>query len=128
VAALRLDQDVVTVLRRLGLKGLGEIATLGRDAIQRRFLPGLNVTPRCEVNRGSLAKVGHLDGLRLVYLLTKGLKTVVPPSGCSIGYVHHDGGGFQFHQLGNQVIMKAVGNGPHIGRIIDREADHLVVL
>ncbi|HBM71169.1 MAG TPA: hypothetical protein DD436_00740, partial [Erythrobacter sp.] len=37
VAALRLDQDVVTVLRRLGLKRLGEIATLGRDAIQRRF-------------------------------------------------------------------------------------------
>ncbi|WP_369025369.1 DNA polymerase Y family protein [Qipengyuania sp. RANM35] len=37
VAALRLDKDVVTVLRRLGLKRLGEIATIGRDAIQRRF-------------------------------------------------------------------------------------------
>lgn len=37
VAALRLDEDVVTVLRRLGLKRMGEIATIGRDAIQRRF-------------------------------------------------------------------------------------------
>ncbi|WP_156787272.1 DUF6504 family protein [Erythrobacter sp. SD-21] len=37
VAALRLDQDVVTVLRRLGLKRLGELTTIGRDAIQRRF-------------------------------------------------------------------------------------------
>lgn len=37
VAALRLDQDVVTVLRRLGLKRMGELATIGRDAIQRRF-------------------------------------------------------------------------------------------
>lgn len=37
VAALRLDQDVVTVLRRLGLKKLGELTTIGRDAIHRRF-------------------------------------------------------------------------------------------
>jgi len=42
VAALRLDQDVVTVLRRLGLKRVGDIAGIeggggGRDAIQRRF-------------------------------------------------------------------------------------------
>ena len=37
VAALRLDQDVVTVLRRLGLKQLGELTTIGRDALQRRF-------------------------------------------------------------------------------------------
>ena len=37
VAALRLDDDVLTVLRRLGLKRLGELATIGRDAIQRRF-------------------------------------------------------------------------------------------
>lgn len=37
VAALRLDQDVVTVLRRLGLKRLGDITTIGRDALQRRF-------------------------------------------------------------------------------------------
>ncbi len=37
VAALRLDADVVTVLRRLGLKRLGELTTIGREAIQRRF-------------------------------------------------------------------------------------------
>ena len=37
VAALRLDPDVLIVLRRLGLKRLGDIATIGRDAIQRRF-------------------------------------------------------------------------------------------
>ncbi|MXO50190.1 DNA polymerase Y family protein [Erythrobacter gaetbuli] len=37
VAALRLDDDVLTVLRRLGLKRLGELVTIGRDAIQRRF-------------------------------------------------------------------------------------------
>lgn len=37
VAALRLDRDVLTVLRRLGLKRLGELGTIGRDAIQRRF-------------------------------------------------------------------------------------------
>lgn len=37
VAALRLDTDVLTVLRRLGLKRLGELTTIGRDALQRRF-------------------------------------------------------------------------------------------
>ena len=37
VAALRLDADVVTVLRRLGLKRLGDLTGIGRDAIQRRF-------------------------------------------------------------------------------------------
>jgi protein ImuB len=37
VAALRLDTDVVIVLRRLGLKRIGDVATIGRDAIQRRF-------------------------------------------------------------------------------------------
>ena len=46
VAALRLDADVLTVLRRLGLKRLGDLAgitddaadpTAGRDALQRRF-------------------------------------------------------------------------------------------
>ena len=37
VAALRLDEDVLTVLRRLGLKRLGELGTVGRDAIMRRF-------------------------------------------------------------------------------------------
>ncbi len=37
VAALRLDDDVLTVLRRLGLKRLGDLAEIGRDALQRRF-------------------------------------------------------------------------------------------
>ena len=37
VAALRLDDDVLTVLRRLGLKRLGELSTVGRDALMRRF-------------------------------------------------------------------------------------------
>ncbi len=42
VAALRLDNDVLTVLRRLGLKRLGDLSgrfddKSGRDAIQRRF-------------------------------------------------------------------------------------------
>ncbi|GMM94233.1 DUF6504 family protein [Qipengyuania sp. MTN3-11] len=42
VAALRLDEDVVGVLRRLGLKRIGDLTTIqkeggGRDAIQRRF-------------------------------------------------------------------------------------------
>lgn len=37
VAALRLDQSVVTLLRRLGLKRIGDIAGIGRDALQRRF-------------------------------------------------------------------------------------------
>ncbi len=42
VAALRLDDDVLLVLRRLGLKRLGDLAGVeqgrgGRDALQRRF-------------------------------------------------------------------------------------------
>jgi len=37
VAALRLDPDVLTVLRRLGLKRLGDLDGVGRDALQRRF-------------------------------------------------------------------------------------------
>lgn len=37
VAALRLDNDVLTVLRRLGLKQLGDLSGVGRDALQRRF-------------------------------------------------------------------------------------------
>ncbi|WP_305095907.1 DUF6504 family protein [Croceibacterium aestuarii] len=37
VAALRLDGDVLTVLRRLGLKRLGQLEGIGRDALQRRF-------------------------------------------------------------------------------------------
>lgn len=42
VAALRLDEDVLTVLRRLGIKRIGQLDAIeeegaGRDAIQRRF-------------------------------------------------------------------------------------------
>ena len=37
VAALRLDTEVVRVLRRLGLKRIGDLGTPGRDALQRRF-------------------------------------------------------------------------------------------
>ncbi len=37
VAALRLDADVLLVLRRLGLKRIGDLAEVGRDALQRRF-------------------------------------------------------------------------------------------
>jgi protein ImuB len=37
VAALRLDDDVLTVLRRLGLKRLGQLHGIGRDALHRRF-------------------------------------------------------------------------------------------
>jgi len=46
VAALRLDTDVLTVLRRLGLKRLGDLDRIegaqatGRDALQRRFRKG----------------------------------------------------------------------------------------
>jgi len=37
VAALRLDADVLLVLRRLGLKRIGELTGIGRDALKRRF-------------------------------------------------------------------------------------------
>ncbi len=37
VGALRLDDDVLLVLRRLGLKRLGDLDGIGRDAISRRF-------------------------------------------------------------------------------------------
>jgi protein ImuB len=37
VAALRLEDDVLTVLRRLGLKRLGQLQGIGRDALHRRF-------------------------------------------------------------------------------------------
>lgn len=46
VAALRIDTDVLTVLRRLGLKRLGDLDRIegaqatGRDALQRRFRKG----------------------------------------------------------------------------------------
>lgn len=37
IAALRLDADVQLVLRRLGLKRIGDLYEIGRDALQRRF-------------------------------------------------------------------------------------------
>jgi len=37
IAALRLDGDTALLLRRLGLKRVGDIAGIGRDAIARRF-------------------------------------------------------------------------------------------
>ncbi len=37
VAALRLDDDVLLVLRRLGLKRLGDLTGVARDALARRF-------------------------------------------------------------------------------------------
>ncbi|KPL67757.1 hypothetical protein SZ64_06280 [Erythrobacter sp. SG61-1L] len=37
VAALRLGEDVLLVLRRLGLKRIGDLAMIGRDALRRRF-------------------------------------------------------------------------------------------
>jgi protein ImuB len=37
VAALRLDEDTVTLLKRLGLKRLGDLHGIHRDAIVRRF-------------------------------------------------------------------------------------------
>ena len=37
VGALRLDDAVLTVLRRLGLKRLGQLHGIGRDALHRRF-------------------------------------------------------------------------------------------
>lgn len=39
VAALRLDPKVLLVLRRLGLKRIGELVGIGRDALKRRFRP-----------------------------------------------------------------------------------------
>ena len=37
IAALRLDGDTALLLRRLGLKRVGDIAVIGRDALARRF-------------------------------------------------------------------------------------------
>ncbi len=37
VEALRLDADVLLLLRRLGFKRIGDMATIGRDAVRRRF-------------------------------------------------------------------------------------------
>lgn len=57
VAALRLDQDVLSVLRRLGLKRIGDLTdrfeeSAGRDALHRRFRnrksPGANPLVRLD--------------------------------------------------------------------------------
>ncbi len=37
VAALRLEPEVLLLLRRLGLKRIGELTVIGRDALKRRF-------------------------------------------------------------------------------------------
>lgn len=37
IAALRLDENILTVLRRLGLKRIADLAGIGRDAVKRRF-------------------------------------------------------------------------------------------
>ncbi len=37
VAALRLDPDILLLLRRLGLKRIGNLYDIGRDTLQRRF-------------------------------------------------------------------------------------------
>ena len=37
IAALRLEGEVLTVLRRLGLKRIGQLHGIGRDALHRRF-------------------------------------------------------------------------------------------
>ena len=52
VAALRLEDDVLTVLRRLGLKRLSDLGGVGRDALARRFRnrksPGANPLVRLD--------------------------------------------------------------------------------
>jgi protein ImuB len=59
VAALRLDDDVLTVLRRLGLKRIGQLTTIGRDALHRRFRsrsPEANPLVRLDQLLGRLAE------------------------------------------------------------------------
>lgn len=52
VGALRLDDDVLLLLRRLGLKRLGDLAGIGREALARRFRnrrsPGANPLVRLD--------------------------------------------------------------------------------
>ena len=52
VAALRLDDDVLLLLRRLGLKRLADLAGIGREALARRFRnrrsPGANPLVRLD--------------------------------------------------------------------------------
>jgi protein ImuB len=59
VAALRLDDAVLTVLRRLGLKRIGQLHTIGRDALHRRFrsrLPEANPLLRLDQLLGRVAE------------------------------------------------------------------------
>jgi len=57
VAALRLDPEVLLVLRRLGLKRIGEVTGIGRDAFKRRFrkrVPSANPLLRLDQLLGRL--------------------------------------------------------------------------
>jgi protein ImuB len=59
VAALRLDDAVLTVLRRLGLKRIGQLRGIGRDALHRRFrstLPEANPLLRLDQLLGRVAE------------------------------------------------------------------------
>ena len=59
VAALRLDDAVLTVLRRLGLKRIGQLHTIGRDALHRRFrsrAPEANPLTRLDQLLGRVAE------------------------------------------------------------------------
>jgi protein ImuB len=59
VAALRLDDAVLTVLRRLGLKRIGQLDTIGRDALHRRFrsrAPEANPLTRLDQLLGRVAE------------------------------------------------------------------------
>ncbi len=57
-AALRLDDDVLVLLRRLGLKRLGDLTGIGRDALARRFRtrrsPAANPLTRLDQLLGSV--------------------------------------------------------------------------
>lgn len=59
VAALRLDPAAVLVLRRLGLKRIGDLSGVGRDALKRRFRshsPAANPLLRLDQLLGRLAE------------------------------------------------------------------------
>jgi protein ImuB len=59
VAALRLDGEVLVLLRRLGLKRIGDLAGIGRDALHRRFrrrAPATNPLTRLDQLLGRTAE------------------------------------------------------------------------
>jgi protein ImuB len=59
VAALRLDPAVLLVLRRLGLKRIGDLTAIGRDALKRRFrarTPAMNPLLRLDQLLGRAAE------------------------------------------------------------------------